>query len=155
MIKDRVLTTRVFFAVVLLSVGSCVVAMIVSPFVGPANIDFRTALTDSSSLDFDILFRARLPRTLFAAMVGGALAMLDGDAVRCGVERGLVRRDRGIAQADRVGAPPARGSPADRHHLGIEAEQEALWLGGAQRALSRPHDCVVFRNSLLLEKQHN
>ena len=64
-----------FIALVLLSFGSCLVAMIIAPFVGSAHIDFRMALTDSSSLDGDVLCRVRLPRTCFAAMGGGALAI--------------------------------------------------------------------------------
>lgn len=63
--------------VLLLSLGllACAASIIVAPFIGPSSIDLEKAFSDHSTLDFDILFRARLPRVLFAALVGGALAI--------------------------------------------------------------------------------
>ncbi|UCF36372.1 MAG: iron ABC transporter permease [Acidobacteriota bacterium] len=49
--------------------------LLLAPLVGPIELSLPTALSDGSSLDAEILLRARLPRVLFAALVGGALAV--------------------------------------------------------------------------------
>lgn len=53
----------------------CLAAALVSPMVGPVAVKLTTALTDPSSLDHQVLLRARLPRILFAALTGGALSV--------------------------------------------------------------------------------
>lgn len=50
-------------------------ALLVAPLVGPTSIDLEQAISDPESLDLEILLRARLPRVLFAAIVGGALSL--------------------------------------------------------------------------------
>lgn len=45
-----------------------------APLVGPVSMNLHEALSGRSRLDWEILFRARLPRILFAALSGGALA---------------------------------------------------------------------------------
>jgi iron complex transport system permease protein len=49
-------------------------ALTVAPLIGPTAVHFGQALGDSSSPDHDIVFGARLPRTLFAAVAGALLA---------------------------------------------------------------------------------
>lgn len=48
---------------------------IVAPLIGSTDIDLWRALGDRDSLEAQILFRARLPRVLFAAVVGAGLAV--------------------------------------------------------------------------------
>ena len=50
-------------------------AILIAPLVGPTTLDLRRAISSPESLDFEILLRARLPRVLFAAIVGGALSV--------------------------------------------------------------------------------
>lgn len=47
----------------------------IAPLIGSTDIDLWRAVTDRGSLDAQILFRARLPRVLFAATVGAVLAV--------------------------------------------------------------------------------
>lgn len=49
-------------------------ALILGPLIGPTTVDLRRALADPTSPDHDIVFGARLPRTLFAAVTGAFLA---------------------------------------------------------------------------------
>jgi iron complex transport system permease protein len=49
-------------------------AVTIGPLVGPTRVDLGRALADSTSPDHDIVFGARLPRTLFAAVAGAFLA---------------------------------------------------------------------------------
>lgn len=53
----------------------CLVCVLLFPLIGPYRLSLVEALWQPDSLDAEILFRARLPRTLFAALVGGALAV--------------------------------------------------------------------------------
>ncbi len=71
----RTLTRRRFIFLLGAALLACLVMIGLAPFVGPTSIDFGRAFSDHSTLDFDIFFRARLPRVLFAALVGGALAI--------------------------------------------------------------------------------
>lgn len=67
--------TRRRLAVVLLGAGAVLVlALALGPLVGPTRVDLRRALADPTSPDHDIVFGARLPRTLFAAVAGAFLA---------------------------------------------------------------------------------
>lgn len=52
----------------------CLAVAVISPMVGSVAVDLVTALTDPSSLDYQVLVRARIPRILLAALVGGGLA---------------------------------------------------------------------------------
>jgi iron complex transport system permease protein len=71
--KDGLSAAR--FAVV---VGSCAVfcllVLLVTPWIGSTGVTWRNVLNGVSP-DRDIFFVARLPRILFGALVGGALAM--------------------------------------------------------------------------------
>lgn len=49
-------------------------ALALGPLVGPTTVDFGRALGDPGSPDHDVVFGARLPRTLFAAVAGAFLA---------------------------------------------------------------------------------
>jgi len=53
----------------------CLAALSLGPLIGSAPIDVWQALRDRASVDAVILFKVRLPRVLFAGMVGGALAV--------------------------------------------------------------------------------
>jgi iron complex transport system permease protein len=61
-----------------LAIGGCaallVLALLLAPLIGPRRIDIALALAGPGTPDHDILFGARLPRTLFAALAGGLLA---------------------------------------------------------------------------------
>lgn len=66
---------RRFLAITLGSAFVCVAVVILSSFVGSAPISPWRAIQDPASLDFQIFFRARVPRLIFAALVGGALGV--------------------------------------------------------------------------------
>lgn len=68
------LTPRRFALLVGGSAALLAAALLAGPLIGPARIDLARALAGPGSTDYDILFRARLPRVLLAAVVGGALA---------------------------------------------------------------------------------
>ncbi len=67
-------TPRRFAMLVAATCLGCVATMAVASLVGSTGIDPWRALGDRHSFDAQILFRARLPRVLFAAIVGAALA---------------------------------------------------------------------------------
>jgi iron complex transport system permease protein len=67
-------TPRRFAMLVTATCLGCVATMAVASLVGSTRIDPWRALGDRHSFDAQILFRARLPRVLFAAIVGAALA---------------------------------------------------------------------------------
>ena len=67
-------TPRRFAMLVTATCLGCVATMAVASLVGSTRIDLWRALGDRHSFDAQILFRARLPRVLFAAIVGAALA---------------------------------------------------------------------------------
>ncbi len=61
-----------------LTIAACGVlltlALLLCPLIGPRRIDLALALAGPGTPDHDIVFGARLPRTLFAALAGGLLA---------------------------------------------------------------------------------
>ncbi len=61
-----------------LAIGGCgallALALLLAPLIGPRHIDLALALAGPGTPDHDILFGARLPRTLFAALAGALLA---------------------------------------------------------------------------------
>lgn len=68
------LTPRRFLLLMTAAALVCLVTMAVAPLIGSTAVDPLRAFGDPNSLDAQILFRARLPRVLFAAVVGAALA---------------------------------------------------------------------------------
>lgn len=52
----------------------CLVVLLVTPWVGAVDVSFDRVVAGVNP-DFDIFLRARLPRILFGALVGGALAV--------------------------------------------------------------------------------
>src|SRR5262245_41071134 len=62
-----------FFGVVGLCAVFCLMVLIVTPWVGTTGVTWRNVLAGASP-DREIFFVARLPRVLFGALVGGALA---------------------------------------------------------------------------------
>lgn len=68
------LTRAAYVRLVAACGGILVACLIIAPLIGPTRLDLAAALGDPSSLDYEILLRARLPRVLFAALAGGALA---------------------------------------------------------------------------------
>jgi iron complex transport system permease protein len=73
-LKGAPLTRGRFLALVGGASLLCVLAVSIAPLIGPVPVSPRIAFADTTSLDYEILIRARLPRTLFAALVGGVLA---------------------------------------------------------------------------------
>ena len=71
---ERGLTRAAYLRLVLGSAAILLACLTLAPLIGPTSLDLRAALSDPSSLDFEILTRARLPRVLFAALTGAALA---------------------------------------------------------------------------------
>lgn len=61
-----------------LAIGGCgallALALLLAPLIGPRPVDLALALAGPGTPDHDILFGARLPRTLFAALAGALLA---------------------------------------------------------------------------------
>lgn len=72
--RGEPLTRRRFGFVVGGSLFVCLLTLLVSPMFGPVRIDLFRAFRDTSSLDFQILVQARIPRILFSIVVGGVLA---------------------------------------------------------------------------------
>lgn len=70
-----ILTRQRYLLFTAMAFAVCLAAVMITPFWGSTAIEIGPALTDPSSLDATILFRARLPRILFAALVGGTLAV--------------------------------------------------------------------------------
>jgi iron complex transport system permease protein len=73
-LRSSRLTRHRFLAMVGGAFLLCALAVSIAPLIGPVPVSPRIAWGDTSSLDYEILVRARLPRTLFAALVGGVLA---------------------------------------------------------------------------------
>ncbi|MCC7343046.1 MAG: iron ABC transporter permease [Bryobacterales bacterium] len=67
-------TPRRFTLAFLASLGVLLMVLAAAPLIGSAPVDFRAAFAGRSP-DAEILFQARLPRVLLAALAGGALAV--------------------------------------------------------------------------------
>jgi len=68
--------SKVRFAAILgLAFLICLSVMAVAPLIGTSGVDPVRAFRDVSSLDHQILVRARIPRVVFGALVGGTLAL--------------------------------------------------------------------------------
>ncbi len=65
---------RRFWSALVLAAAVAAVVLVVAPLVGPTRIDYARAWAGLSP-DREILFYARLPRVLLAALAGGALAV--------------------------------------------------------------------------------
>lgn len=57
------------------SIVACLVSIVLAPLVGPTSVQIWEAIFSSSSLDREIVLQTRLPRVLFSALTGGALAV--------------------------------------------------------------------------------
>lgn len=68
------LTPRRLAVPVLVGLAVLAAVLLITPLIGSAHIDLRRALAGLSP-DSEILFTARLPRVLMAALAGGALAV--------------------------------------------------------------------------------
>jgi iron complex transport system permease protein len=68
------LTARRALLVLAPCVALLAACLLAAPLVGPRSLDLSLALKGVGSPDHDILFGARLPRTLFAALAGALLA---------------------------------------------------------------------------------
>jgi len=68
------LTRRRFFALVGTGLAALAAMLVAGPLIGPSHVDLGRAFQGPGNTDYEILFRARLPRVLLAAVVGGALA---------------------------------------------------------------------------------
>lgn len=67
--------TRARFATLVVAAGlGWLLVVTVAPLIGSTNINLWRAIEDPTGLDAQILLRARLPRVLFGAVVGAALA---------------------------------------------------------------------------------
>jgi iron complex transport system permease protein len=77
MSEPRYLTRARFTRVIVVLALCTVLAVFLSAAIGPVRVDLWNALFGPSAQNVDamILFRARLPRALLAAVVGGALAV--------------------------------------------------------------------------------
>lgn len=69
------MTPRRFTTLVAVAAVVWLLTIAAAPLIGSTQIDLWRAVADRDSVDAQILFRARLPRVLFAAVVGAALAM--------------------------------------------------------------------------------
>jgi iron complex transport system permease protein len=69
------LTKTRFFLLMIGSSALFFLALLIAPLIGPTSLNLKQAISSPESLDFEILLRARFPRVLFAAIVGGALSM--------------------------------------------------------------------------------
>jgi iron complex transport system permease protein len=72
-VRDAHLTPERLVRTASVLAGLLVVSVVAAALIGPAPLDLWTAMTDPASADAAILFRARLPRVLMGAIVGGAL----------------------------------------------------------------------------------
>src|SRR4051794_5609660 len=107
--RDKGLTAGRFISLVAPCALICAIVLLVAPWVGSTGITWQRVLAGVSP-DREIFVVARLPRILFGALVGGALAM-------AGV----------LFQAI------LRNSPADPFTLGVSAGSSlgafiAIWL---------------------------
>lgn len=67
--------TRARFATLVVAAGlGWLLVVTVAPLIGSTNINVWSAIADPAGLDAQILLHARLPRVLFGAVVGAALA---------------------------------------------------------------------------------
>src|SRR5688572_8620556 len=71
---EGALSAKRFVAVVGPCVILCVVVLLAAPWIGAVDVRFDRVLSGANP-DFDIFRIARLPRVLFGALVGGALAV--------------------------------------------------------------------------------
>src|SRR5262252_1821089 len=71
---DGGLSAARFFVVIGVCAAFCVMVLLVTPWVGSTGVTWRSVLAGASP-DREIFIVARLPRVLFGALVGGALAM--------------------------------------------------------------------------------
>src|SRR3990170_1266305 len=71
---DGGLSVRRFLAVVAPCALFCLVVLLVAPWIGSTGVSFRNVVAGVSP-DREIFVVARIPRILFGALVGGALAM--------------------------------------------------------------------------------
>jgi iron complex transport system permease protein len=72
--RDGSLSAARFLALVGPCAAFCVLVVLVAPWIGSTGVTWRNVLAGVSP-DREIFFVARLPRVLFGALVGGALAM--------------------------------------------------------------------------------
>src|SRR5262245_54100771 len=72
--RENGLSAARFIAVVGPCAAFCLIVLLVTPWVGSTEVTWRNVLAGVSP-DREIFFVARLPRILFGALVGGALAM--------------------------------------------------------------------------------
>ena len=74
--RPAYLTARRLVTSLLVLAAALAVALLVATLIGPARVSLAVALGPGGEAtpDFAILFRARLPRVLLAAVVGGSLA---------------------------------------------------------------------------------
>src|SRR5438105_2786168 len=71
---ERRLSPGRFIAVVGPCAAFCLIVLVVCPWIGSTGVTWRNVLSGVSP-DREIFMVARLPRILFGAIVGGALAM--------------------------------------------------------------------------------
>src|SRR5438094_3152084 len=72
--RESGLSAARFVAVVGPCAGLCLIVLLVAPWIGSTGVTWRNVLAGVSP-DREIFVVARLPRVLFAAVVGGALAL--------------------------------------------------------------------------------
>jgi iron complex transport system permease protein len=72
--RESGLSPKRFIAVVGPCAAFCLIVLLVTPWLGPADVQWRNVLAGVSP-DREIFMIARLPRILFGAIAGGALAM--------------------------------------------------------------------------------
>jgi iron complex transport system permease protein len=73
-VTDSDFTARRAVRVLSACAAPLALALVVAPLVGPRHVRFSVALAGPGTPDHDILFGARLPRTVFAAFAGALLA---------------------------------------------------------------------------------
>ncbi len=113
-------------------------AAILCPAVGPTRIDLLRALSlqsDSQNLDRTIFFVARLPRTLFAASVGAALAV-SGVVFQALLRNALATPfTLGVSSGSSLGAVLAIRLGLDRMFWGVSLLPVAAFLGAGATIL--------------------
>src|SRR5262245_770863 len=72
--REDGLSVKRFCAVVIPCAVLCFAVLLVAPWIGSADVSWRNVLAGVSP-DREIFLVARLPRILFGALAGGALAM--------------------------------------------------------------------------------
>jgi ABC-type cobalamin transport system permease subunit len=108
-VKPARLTRQRMSAVLALLCVLLLASLVVASLVGAVRVDLSRALRfDPADTDFVILFRARLPRVLLAAVVGGGLAAA-GAAVQALFRNALASPDViGVSGGASVGARAGR-----------------------------------------------